>query len=49
MGRQKDIMNKLEQGKRYLKIGYTQHCEYHSTIPSHCISLALSDPHDRIL
>ena len=49
MGRRKTVMDKLEQGKRYLKIGYPQHCSDHSPCPSHCISFALSDPKEHSL
>ena len=44
MGRKKVILEKLEREKRYLKIGFPQHCNDHPECPSHCIILALSDP-----
>ena len=46
MGRQKRLLDKLEQAKRYLKIGFPQHCSEHSSCPSHCITFALSDQND---
>ena len=42
----KGIVSNLERGKRYLKIGYPQHCIDHSSCASHCISFALSDTTD---
>ena len=42
----KGIVDNLERGKRYLKIGYPQHSVDHSTCASHCISFALSDTTD---
>ena len=36
MGRRKAISEKLEQRKRYLKIGLPQHCTDYSECPSHC-------------
>ena len=41
MGWRKPILEKLEQGKRYLKIGFPQHCTDYSECPSHCINLSL--------
>ena len=35
------ILEKFEQGKRYLKIGFPQHCTDYSECPSHCINLSL--------
>ena len=42
----KGIVDNLEKGKQYIKIGYPQHCVDHSTCASHCISFALSDTTD---
>ena len=44
VGRKKHYLDRLEQAKRYLKIVYPQNCQDHSPCPTHCISLALSDP-----
>ena len=49
MGRRKAILEKLERGKRYLKIGFPLHCTDHSECPTHCITLALSDPKNPLL
>ena len=42
----KGILDNLERAKRYLKIGYPQHCVDHSTCTSHCISFDLSNTTD---
>ena len=42
----KGIVGNLKMGKRYLKIGYPQHCIYHSSCALRCISFALSDTTD---
>ena len=42
----KGIVDKLERGRQYFRIGYTQHCVDNSTCASHCISFALSDTND---
>ena len=39
----KRLSDSLEKGKRYIKIGYPQHCTDHNPCASHCISYALSD------
>ena len=41
MGRRKAISEKLEQRKRYLKIGLPQHCTDYSECPLHCFYLSL--------
>lgn len=41
MGRRKAVLEKLEHGKRYLKIGFSQHCTDYSECRSHCINLSL--------
>ena len=41
MGRRKTVLEKLEQGKRYQKIGFPQHCTDYSECPSYCINLPL--------
>ena len=46
LGRKQTLLTRLECSKRYLKIVYPQNCMEHSDCPSHCISLALSDPKD---
>ena len=37
------LIDSLEKGKRYIRIGYPQHCTDHNPCTSHCISYALSD------
>ena len=37
----------LETGKRYLKIGYAQHCSVVSVVNTHCISHALCNKTDK--
>lgn len=37
------LIDSLEKGKPYFKIGYPQHCTDHNPRASHCISYALSD------
>ena len=46
LGRKKQLLDRLDQAKRYLKIAYPQNCVEHSQCSSHCISLALSDPNE---
>lgn len=42
----KHLRKKLEESKRYLKIGYTTHCHFDANCASHCTSHALSNPKD---
>ena len=42
----KGIVDNLEKGKQYLKIGYPQPCVDDFTCAPHCISFALSDTAD---
>ena len=42
----KGIVDNLEKGRQYLRIGYPQHCVGNSTCAPHCISFALSDTTD---
>ena len=44
LDRKKHYLDHLEHAKRYLKIVYPRNCKDHSKCPTHCISLALSDP-----
>ena len=42
--KKKHYLDYLEHAKRYLEIVYPQSCQDHLECPTHCISLALSDP-----
>ena len=44
IGQKKHYLGCLEYAERYLKIAHPQNCQDHSECPTHCISLALSDP-----
>ena len=44
MGRNKSVLAKLKQGKDYMKNGYQEHCNEHSSCSSHCITSALLHP-----
>jgi hypothetical protein len=44
LGHKRHFLDRLEHAKRYLKIVHPQNCQDHSECPTHCISLALSDP-----
>ena len=45
LGWKQTFLTWLEHSKRYLKIVHPQNCMEHSDYPTHCISLALSDPY----
>ena len=45
----KDIIDKLKQGKHNLKKGFPQHCLYHSSCLSQCISFTISYPDNQSL
>ena len=46
LGEKQTFLTRLDCLKRYLETVYPQNCMEHSDFPSHCISLAFSDPKD---
>ena len=42
-----ETVNDLEKAKRYLKIGYLQHCNKKSSVATHCTLCALFNPQDK--
>ena len=44
-----NLRKDIDAGKRYLKIGYAQHCSVNTSVNMHCISHALSSKDDEDL
>ena len=42
-----NLRKDIDAGKRYLKIGYAQHCSVNTSVNTHCISHALSSKDDK--
>ena len=44
---QRETVNDLQKGERYLNIVYPLHCKEKSSVATHCISCALFNPQDK--